>query len=134
MIGGAVLRMGPVMAVAALLPLPALADPALECAQAGSQVEVSACLEEAEARVDTAIGTALSLAMTAATELDEVTGRVEAETPLDASQMAWDNYRDTHCTYVGSTYGGGSGTGIAIRSCRITLGRARIAELMAHLP
>ncbi len=73
---------------------------------------------------------AFKTAMSAATELDNVTGRKDAEPALLSGQEAWINYRDTHCDYVGVTYGGGSGTGIAVISCKIELGRSRVAELM----
>lgn len=77
---------------------------------------------------------ALSLAQAAARELDQITGREVAEPALRASQTTWEAYRAAHCDYVGSTFGGGSGTGIAIRACRISLGRTRVDELKATLP
>ena len=38
--------------------------------------------------------------------------------------------QDAHSAYVGSTFGGGSGAGIAIVACRVTLGRALIVQLL----
>ncbi len=75
----------------------------------------------------------LSFAMNAAKELDETTGRAVAEPALEAAQAAWDAYRNDHCDYVGATFGGGSGTGIAINSCRIELGRDRADTLLRYL-
>lgn len=115
----------------ALLPYVAAADPSLECSIGrGSQVEIGGCVAETGATVDQAVEIALGFAMNAAKELDEITGRQVAEPALTAGQAAWSAYRDAHCEYVGSTFGGGSGTGIAIDSCRVELGRDRVAELM----
>ena len=113
-----------------VLAQPAAADPSLECSvDSGSQVEVRDCLAATEKTVDAAMALALRFATDAATELDEVTGRPVALPALEASQAAWSAYRDAHCAYVGATFGGGSGTGIAIRSCRIELARERIRAL-----
>ncbi len=110
----------------------AMSDPALECGtDNGSQVEIGACVEAAEKQVDGAIEAALSFAMESAKELDEVTERDVAVKALQESQTRWADYRDAQCNYVGATYGGGSGTGIAISGCRVVLGRERVAQLMA---
>jgi uncharacterized protein YecT (DUF1311 family) len=110
---------------------PAQADPTSECNnQAANQVEVGNCLAKVAANVDAVIDFTLELATGAAKELDQVTERTEAIPALTNAQAAWNTYRDTHCAFVGTTFGGGSGTGIAIRSCRIELGRQRITELM----
>jgi len=112
-------------------PFAVQADPALECdAHNDTQIEVRDCVAAAEVQVDAAVKKAYGFAMTSAKELDQVTGRKVSAKALEASQAAWSTYRDTHCTYVGSTLGGGSGTGIAITGCRIILGRARVARLM----
>ncbi|WP_170479364.1 lysozyme inhibitor LprI family protein [Ruegeria arenilitoris] len=113
-----------------LITSPALADPTLECADASSQVEIGSCVGETEERVNQAMEASYGLAIQAAKELDDVTGRVEAQPALEASQSAWAGYRDAQCDAVGASYGGGSGTGIAITSCRIDLGRARVDELL----
>jgi uncharacterized protein YecT (DUF1311 family) len=113
-----------------LLPSTALADPTLECSDAGSQVEIGACVGEAEDRVAMALQESYGFAMQAAAELDEVTGRVAAQPALEAAQTAWESYRDAQCEAIGASYGGGSGTGIAITACRVDLGRARVDELL----
>lgn len=110
---------------------PAQADPVMECSwQTSSQVETAECLENVGKGVATALETSLGFAMTAARELDTETGRASAVPALEAAQAAWSDFRQKHCDFVGSTYGGGSGTGIAIRGCRIELGRARVDVLM----
>ena len=117
-----------------LAPSLAAADPALECnTGVSSQVEIADCVAETEARVDAAVEAAYGFAMTSATDLDEVTGREVAVPALEAAQAAWTAYRDAQCEFAGATFGGGSGTGIAIRSCRVELGRARVTELFRYL-
>jgi uncharacterized protein YecT (DUF1311 family) len=116
-------------------PAAVSADPSLECGlDAASQVEIGACLAAVEATVDRAVDLALGFAADEARGLDEVTGRTVAAPALEQAQAAWATYRDDHCAYVGATFGGGSGTGIAIRSCRIELGRERVEALMRSLP
>lgn len=114
------------------LPRTAVADPATEC-DGGSQVEIGACVAETLQRVDKTVDTYLGFAASSARELDDITGRTVAVPALEAAQAAWSAYRDAHCDYVGSTFGGGSGTGIAINSCKVELGRDRADELFRHM-
>lgn len=110
------------------------ADASMECGiSSSSQVEIGNCVGKVEGAVDATVQTTLGFAQTAAEELDTVTGRKIATPALEAAQQAWLAYRDTHCEYIGSTFGGGSGTSIAITSCRIELGRDRIRQLMAAI-
>ena len=110
----------------------ALADPATECG-GSSQVEIGNCVADTLARVDATIEIYLGFAKSSAAELDGITGRVVTVPALDAAQAAWSAYRDAQCGYVGATFGGGSGTGIAINACKVELGRARAAELMRYI-
>ncbi len=110
----------------------AFADPATECG-GSSQVEIGACVAETLERVDATIDIYLGFAKTSAKELDTVTARTITVPALEAAQAAWSAYRDAQCDYVGTTFGGGSGTGIAINACKIDLGRARAAELMRYV-
>lgn len=122
--------------VIALLGLtqPVLADPSLECSvSSGSQVETSRCLASVDEASVAALAVMLKIAGERAQELDAVTKREVAVPALGASQSAWEDYRDAQCEYAGALFGGGSGTGIAIQSCRIELTRARIKELEAKL-
>ncbi len=122
-----------VCAAMLLAPTAGTTDPSLECSAAGSQVEIGICVGAAADQVEAAMAIALEIAQGSAIELDEVTGRKVAGPALDAAQTAWAAYRTAQCDAVGASFGGGSGTGIAIQSCFITLGRARIAELMASV-
>ncbi|MCX7302140.1 MAG: DUF1311 domain-containing protein [Rhodobacterales bacterium] len=112
----------------------AVADPSMECSTTeGSQVEIGTCVSDIETRVNATLDVVLGFAMTSAADLDGITERTEATPALKASQAAWLAYRDAQCEYVGSTFGGGSGTGIAITSCRIELTRDRVEELMDYV-
>ena len=117
---------------ATLTTMPAKADPATECS-GSNQVEIGNCVSQTLKRVDASVDLFLGFALTSATDLDTLTGREVAKPALEAAQEAWLNYRDAHCDYVGTTFGGGSGTGIAINSCRIELGRARAAALERYI-
>ena len=108
------------------------ADPILEC-PGDNQVEVRRCLAETEARVDAALAITVGFARESAASQDELMGGSVAMEAFEAGQAAWAAYRDAHCDYIGSTYGGGSGTSPAIRACRITHARARMQELMSAL-
>ncbi|WP_405108380.1 DUF1311 domain-containing protein [Phaeobacter sp. BS52] len=114
------------------LPLPALADPAMECSDTGSQIELRDCLKGDHIRANAALSQALGYAREAAADLDDTTGRQSASPALEAAQQSWEAFRDAHCAFVGTTFGGGSGTGIAILSCRISLTRGRVEALMDH--
>jgi len=108
------------------------ADPATECG-GSNQVEIGACVTDTLVRVDATVDLYLGFAMSSAKELDEATGRTVAVPALEAAQVAWSTYRDAHCDYVGATFGGGSGTGIGINSCKIELGRERAESLMRYV-
>jgi uncharacterized protein YecT (DUF1311 family) len=118
--------------LAVCVPSAVFADPATECG-GSSQVEIGACVAETLQRVDASVDLYLGFAMSSAEELDEITGRAVTVPALEAAQAAWSAYRDAHCGYVGATFGGGSGTGIGIDSCRIELGRDRAKELMRYV-
>lgn len=113
------------------LPTLLAADPSLECSiNSATQIEIGDCLTKTEAEVDGAVKLAFGFAHTSAEDLDKVTERDSSVKALEFSQTAWAAYRDDHCKFVGTTFGGGSGTGIAIQSCRIELGRLRVTDLM----
>ncbi|PTQ68005.1 lysozyme inhibitor LprI family protein [Celeribacter persicus] len=122
------------IALVALLPTAVFADPSTECSvDSGSQVEIAACLTEVEDKATRAMEMTLGFVRNSAQELDEITGREIALPALEASQTAWETYRDAQCESVGAGFGGGSGAGIAIRSCRVELTRARTRELESQL-
>lgn len=123
----------PFAALFVLVAAPAAGDPVLECnTDTATQIEIAQCVTETEARVAASVETALGFAMASATDLDEITGREDALPALEASQEAWEAYRDAQCAFVGASFGGGSGTGIAIQACRVELGRERAAELLRN--
>jgi uncharacterized protein YecT (DUF1311 family) len=112
-------------------PVSTLADPSLECSVASSnQVETGKCLAQMEERVENALEAAMQVRGGTAEKIDEITGRTLAVPALKNAQATWAIYRDAQCEFVGTTFGGGSGTGIAMRACRVELGRARIRELL----
>ncbi len=115
-----------------LPPSIVVADPATECG-GSSQVEIGSCVADTLQRVDASLDVILGFALGSAAELDEITGRPVSVPALEAAQAEWQAYRDAHCAFVGTTFGGGSGTGIAIDACRIELGREREKELQRYL-
>lgn len=120
--------------VLCLMAGPVLADPTLECGvNAQTQIEIGECLAGVDATVNAALEEVLYFARAAASDLDGETGRAESVPALEASQAAWEAYRDAQCGYVGTTWAGGSGTGSAIAACRIGLARDRIDALFATL-
>lgn len=126
--------MSALLAATLLAAIPAHAQPSLECSFVeSSQVEIGGCLAETEERVNAAMELVLGYARDAAFNLDEVTGREVAMPALNAAQDAWLAYREAACEHRGALLGGGSGTGIAIQSCRIEMTRARTAELYTFI-
>ena len=117
--------------IALMLTGSATADPTTECGVgSSSQVEIGACLEEVGRKADASLDIILGFVRKSAAETDTATGRALSVPALEAGQKQWSLYRDQHCEFVGTTFGGGSGTGIAILDCRIELTRARERELM----
>ncbi|MEM9306523.1 MAG: lysozyme inhibitor LprI family protein [Pseudomonadota bacterium] len=101
--------------------------------QFSSQVEIGQCLIDAETHSEAALDIAMDIARENAADLDEVTRRDVALPALEASHTAWLAFREAECDYAGALSGGGSGTGITIRSCRIEKTRTRITDLMGRL-
>jgi len=117
--------------IALMLTGSATADPTTECGvDSSSQVEIRACLEEVGRKADASLDIILGFVRKSAAETDNATGRELSVPALEAGQKQWSLYRDQHCEFVGTTFGGGSGTGIGILDCRIELTRARERELM----
>ena len=109
----------PLFMIAMALAGAARAEPTLEC-PGSSQIEIGACVTEALRAVDQAVDSVLGFARAAAQDMDDTTGRAETLPALEAAQAAWSAWRDAQCTYVGATYAGGSGSGIAVTACRVT--------------
>ena len=53
-----------------------------------------------------------------------------SDTLVNVAQAWAESYQTVNPTVVVAVSGGGSGTGIAITSCRVELGRARVDELL----
>lgn len=119
-----------------LLPLAAQAEtaPSPDSCEQTTQVEIAACLVGVEARADALLGQAEARALDSARRLDAITERVEALPAYETALAAWHAWRDAQCAAVGASYGGGSGTGIAVHSCRIALARAQIGALNELAP
>ncbi|MDU8946465.1 lysozyme inhibitor LprI family protein [Ovoidimarina sediminis] len=130
--GGAMRTITLILVLALSVAKPVFSDPATECG-GNSQVEIGTCVAETLQQVDATVDIYLGFAMGSAEELDTLTGRAMAVPALEAAQSTWSAYRDAHCDYVGATFGGGSGTGIGINSCRIELGRDRAEDLMRYV-
>lgn len=128
------MRKGAALFAALGLAVAAQADPSLECSVSNnSQVEIAACLGAIEIDVNAALDIAFAAAMTAALDLDNASGRSVAVPALELAQKDWIAFRQSHCDHIGALFGGGSGTGIAIRSCRIEMTRQRTDALFATL-
>lgn len=84
-----------------------------------NQVEMRACLKEASNYVERTLEVASAAAAVEMRELDTVTAaHIGAEQAFAKSRETYRAYRDAACDAVGASYAGGSGTGIAILSCR----------------
>jgi uncharacterized protein YecT (DUF1311 family) len=80
----------------------ALADPILECGLlAGENIEVGDCLRTQLYISHRAMIEAQELALGTARQLDERTGTEVAVLGLEASQQAWETYRDVECQTLG---------------------------------
>jgi uncharacterized protein YecT (DUF1311 family) len=107
------------------------ADPIMECGvTTASQVELRACLDEQLEVTHRAMAQALSIARSQADELDRVTGADAAVLGLEASQQAWEAFRDVNCQLRSTLAAGGSGAGAFQRACEIAMTRARADELL----
>ena len=107
----------------------ALADPILECGLlAGEDIAVGDCLRTQLDISYRAMIEAQELALGTAHQLDELTGTEVAVLGLEASQQAWEAYRDVECQTVGVFAGDAAET--AQLACEIRLTRARTDALL----
>jgi uncharacterized protein YecT (DUF1311 family) len=107
------------------------ADPLLECGVVtANQIELRQCLQRQLDISDRAMTEALALARTAAQELERVTGRNLPVLAIEASQHAWEAYRDAECRTHGAFAAGGSGEGSFVLACSIELTRERTDGLL----
>ena len=119
-----------VLAASALAPR-ALADPILECGLlAGENIEVGDCLRTQLYISHRAMIEAQELALGTARQLDERTGTEVAVLGLEASQQAWETYRDVECQTLGVFAGDATPAETAQLACEIRLTRARTDALL----
>lgn len=109
----------------------ALADPILECGLlAGEDIAVGDCLRTQLDISYRAMIEAQELALGTAHQLDERTGTEVAVLGLEASQQAWEAYRDVECQTVGVFSGDATPAETAQLACEIRLTRARTDALL----
>jgi uncharacterized protein YecT (DUF1311 family) len=109
----------------------ALADPILECGLlAGEDIAVGDCLRTQLDISYRAMIEAQELALGTAHQLDERTGTELAVLGLEASQQAWEAYRDVECQTVGVFSGDATPAETAQLACEIRLTRARTDALL----
>lgn len=111
---------------------PALPSPPLyPCSLlAGNQIEIRSCLADQLADLELSLEHMDAAAGAAMAELDAITSaEIDADAFHDAAARAFESYRQTACDAVGASYAGGSGTGIAILSCRLDLAWRRLLGL-----
>ena len=121
-----------VLGACALAP-GALADPILECGLlAGEKIAVGDCLRTQLDISHRAMIEAQDLALGRARQLDERTGTKVAVLGVEASQQAWEAYRDVECQTLGVFAGDATPAETAQLACEIRLTRARTDALL-HL-
>jgi uncharacterized protein YecT (DUF1311 family) len=108
----------------------ALADPILECGLLAGENAVGACLRTQLDISHRAMIEAQELALGTARQLDQRTGTEVAVLGLEASQQAWEAYRDVECQTVGVFTGDATPAETAQLACEIRLTRARTDALL----
>ena len=96
--------------------------------------ETSACLHAKLKEAKDGWAEAYRAARVSMEELDRVAGRDTALKALQASQRAFDQYRERNCAWIAAAAAGGSGAGDMALDCMIRLTRQRTAELEAQKP
>jgi uncharacterized protein YecT (DUF1311 family) len=103
----------------------------LECGVlAGDNIAVGDCLRIQLDLSHRAMIVAQELALGTARQLEEWTGTEVAVLGLEASQQAWEAYRDVECQTVGVFAGDATPAGTAQLACEIRLTRARTDALL----
>ena len=113
----------------------ASADPVLECrVLGGDDLALEECLRTQLEISYRAMTEAQDLARGAAQQLDEQTGTEVAVLGLEASQQAWEAYRDVECQTAALFAGAGAPTEAAQFACEIRLTRARTDSMLRLAP
>ena len=109
----------------------ASADPILECrVLAGDDIAVRDCLRTQLDISYRAMVEAQELARGAARQLDVRTGAEAALRGVEASQHAWEAYRDVECQTIALFAGEGAPAETAQIACEIRLTRARTDDML----
>lgn len=109
----------------------AVADPILECGlMTEGQGSLLDCLNGQLEVTYGAMNEAMAMARAAAQEIDRVSGGDAAVLGVEASQHAWEAYRDTKCRADGILAGGGLEADGVRLACEIELTRERIDTLL----
>jgi uncharacterized protein YecT (DUF1311 family) len=122
------------LVLTAILSLGAVAADA-RCSDLGSNVEIGACLAAVERDVERELLLTLAAAQRNIAGRDFMTPPTLARfaAAFDRAQAAWLAWREVDCGEVtGFEWWGGSGAGIAARSCRIEATTARVRDLTAR--
>ena len=110
----------------------AWADPILECrVLAGDDIALGDCLRTQLDISYRAMVEAEDLARGAARQLDERTGTEVAVLGLEASQHAWEAYRDVECQTIALFAGDGVAAETAELACEIRLTRVRTDGMLS---
>jgi uncharacterized protein YecT (DUF1311 family) len=119
------------MLVAVAIGGSASADPVLECrVLGGDDLALQECLRTQLDISYRAMTEAQDLARGAAQQLDEQTGTEVAMLGLEASQQAWEAYRDVECQTGALFAGAGAPAETTQLACKIRLTRARTDGLL----
>jgi uncharacterized protein YecT (DUF1311 family) len=106
------------------------ADPIMECGVLARDGAVSDCLRTQLEVSYQAMDQGLDLARAAAEELDRTAGGDAAVLGLEASQQAWEAYRDVECQTLAMFVAGALPAETAQLACEIRLMRARTDTLL----
>tara|TARA_R110002095_G_scaffold183845_1_gene161060 strand:- start:46 stop:444 length:399 start_codon:yes stop_codon:yes gene_type:complete len=109
--------------------------PAFECAEHVTDARARrSCLDALLRTAETQLQSAHMQARDDAEEADlDTGGRLEAEASLDRAQAVWVQYRDAECNRRGALmFVSAESREEIVLDCRISLNRARAAELLEH--
>jgi len=115
--------------------LTSAATPLEECwQQSANRQETAACLRGKLGEAKDQLAQAYRAIRDEMERLDRVTERHSAVKALDASQRAFEQYRERTCAWIAAAAAGGSGAGDMAQDCMIRLTHQRTAELEAQMP
>jgi heat shock protein HslJ/uncharacterized protein YecT (DUF1311 family) len=94
-----------------------------------NRIQVSQCLDQLLTQANADMLRAIQAVRENMQKLDAVTGHAKALTAFNASQQAFENYREHDCAWAAVQMEPGTGSGDAARDCLIRRTRVRVAEL-----